>query len=362
MKRVFLYREGAFGDHLHMSNVIKAFHEDGWEVTFLYNLKGAQIHTKNPRIAHHQVFESSGAYFTPEKAKKLQKKLAKASQEYDRFVSFQKSLEDALIANEATAEYFWPLKKRRAKNTKRCYYDQSMLWAGLAEERYMGWTGEVFFDSAEHEFIKAWLRKYVGDKYFILWAMRGTMYQKAVYPLAEELCTMWLKHHPNTVIVTTGDKFCQQWEWDDDRVVHKSGRMPFRQALHLARYADLVVTPETGLGIGAGCFATPKIMLLTAASLTNIVGNDENDYSMQSPAWCSPCTRAIYNTANCPPGRSVYHVRMGENEVVEEPLPLCVDFEIEEVFERMREAFETHGYYNKEARNSGLRDEPVYMM
>ena len=48
-------------------------------------------------------------------------------------------------------------------------------------------------------------------------------------------------------------------------VVHRSGRMPFRQALLMARYMDLVVTPETGLGIGAGAYGTPKIMLLTIA-------------------------------------------------------------------------------------------------
>ena len=121
-----------------------------------------------------------------------------------------------------------------------------------------------------------------------------------MYPIAERVCTEFINRHPETVIITTGDKFCQQWEWEHPQVIHRSARIPFRQALCIAQFADMVVTPETGLGIGAGSFGTPKIMLLTAASLTNVVGNDRNDYSLQSPAYCSPlhshppCTRPLF--------------------------------------------------------------------
>jgi len=353
-----MYREGAFGDHIHMSNVIKAFDEAGWEITFMYNWKGAQVHEHNPRIDHRIFHESGGKNWNVETKRALGKTLVEAYKKYDRFINFQQSLEHALVEPESRSSYFWPLSWRRRKNSDTCFYDQSMRWAGLTGKKYRGWTGEIYFTAQEHEHVKAWCRKYIGDRHFVLWALRGSMYQKAVYPLAKTLCDEWLKRHPDSVIVTTGDKFCQRLEWEHPNVIHKSGRMPFRQAMHLAGYADMVVTPETGLGIAAGAYSTPKVMLMTAASLTNIVGNDQNDYSIQSPAYCSPCHRAIYNTDNCP--RGCY----GINELADlhrEPLPLCVDFDPGQVLEQMEKAYADHGRYNEHRRNAPMPGDSVYM-
>lgn len=356
MKRVFLHREGAFGDHIHMSAVIRAFYEDGWEVTMSYNFKGAQIHTHNPMIARHDYFESSAKDVTKEGRKAHVKKLLAAMKEYDRFVTLQNSIEERLIPGEHSPEYFWPLWLRRAKNADICFYDQSMIYAGLTAKKYMGRAGDVFFKKDEHNHVLDWMEQFK-DNYVILWAIRGSMYQKAMYPIAKDICDEFIKRHPEVVIITTGDKFCQQWEWDHPKVIHKSGRMPFRQALNMAKYVDMVVTPETGLGIGAGAFGVPKIMLLTAASLTNIVGNDENDYSLQSPAYCSPCFRAIYNTNNCPLGPERYlngkiidHMPIdeyGKEEITQ--LPICVDFPADMVLERMEEVYSS-GYERNRSR------------
>ena len=340
MKRAYLVRHGAYGDHIHMSNVIKALDEDGWHITFEYNLKGAQIHARNPRIDKHNVIEPYD--LKPEEILEWGERLKWCEKEYDLFVDFSGSLENALIESEKSPGYFMPLIDRRRKNTNICYYDQSMKWAGLTAQKYMGWTGEVYFRRDEHEHVLSQLEPYY-DRFIILWAMRGTMWQKAVTHLAKDICNDWIRRHPKTTIITTGDDFCRKWEWAADNgitiapdkglgygtahLIHKSGRMPFRQALNIARYADLVVTPETGLGIGAGVFGTPKIMLLTAASLKNIVGNDKNDFSLQSEAYCSPCTRAIYNTDNCP----INH---------ETNLPICVDFDKKRVLDQMEKVYQ----------------------
>ena len=388
MKRVYLYRQGAYGDQINMSNVIKEFYDQGWEVTCSYNFKGQQIHHCNPYIHHHEVFEYA-QYMTKSDKEKAPifahiARQKAAMKEYDKYVSFQNSIEGALIAPESSPEYFWPLRLRRQKNTHTCYYDQSMKWAGFTDEKYMGRSGEIFSKAEDHEFIKNSLLPYK-DKFIILWALRGSMWQKAVCHIAADICNNWLKEHPDTVIITTGDKFCQQWEWDSEvgktirpekglgdgsaTLIHRSGRMPFRQALLMARYSDLVVTPETGLGIGAGAYGTPKIMLLTAASLENIVKNDKNDYSIQSDAWCSPCTRAIYNTKNCPQSTTANHL-MGKNidwnhtdfnKIETQPLPICVDFTKDQVMTQMRLAHANHGKYNQERRNSGPDERGVYV-
>jgi ADP-heptose:LPS heptosyltransferase len=349
-KKVFILREAAFGDHIHMSAVIRAFYEEGWEVSMCYNFKGAQVQSSNPMITHHHYFESSAKDATMEHRKKHIEFLKRARDEHDRFVSLQQTLEEALIPGEHRSEYFWPLWLRRAKNSDINFYDQSMICSGLTDKKFMGRTGDIFFERHEHEFVVDWLQQFK-DKYIILWAIRGSMYQKAMYPLAKPVLDEFIKRHPETVVITTGDKFCQQWEWDHPQVIHKSGRIPFRQALNIAKYVDMVVTPETGLGIGAGAFGVPKIMLLTAASITNIVGNDPNDYSLQSPAYCSPCFRAIYNTRNCPMGPARYingkiidHMPIdeyGKEEVTR--LPLCIEFDPEVILEQMEKIYKS-GY------------------
>lgn len=330
MKTVCLIRYGAYGDHVHMSNVVRQFHEDGWRVTFEYNTKGAALHTYNPRIHAHQYFEP---YITDKevvKPQQLRRRWFNMEPQFDKFVNFQNSLENTLIEDEKFASYFWPLWMRREKNTHICYYDQSMKWAGYTEQKYMGRSGELFFPKEEHEFVKKWLEPY-RDTFLILYAWRGTMHQKATYPMVEEVCKRWLEKNQDTTIITTGDEFCQKWEASltHPRIIHRAGRMPFRQALLMSRYMDLVVTPETGLGIGAGAYGTPKIMLLTAASIKNIVGNDENDYSLQSEAYCSPCTRAIYNIDNCP-----------VTKINGEVHPICVDFDKDLVLARIQEVYD----------------------
>jgi hypothetical protein len=353
MKTAYLVRYGAYGDHIHMSNVVKALDEEDYDLTVEYNLKGAQIHARNPRIDHHVMFEPYHSVKSEKDKEDWLDRLDQKKNDSDLFVNFTNSLEDTLIEPEKKSSYFWPLWMRREKNTKICYYDQSMIWAGLTGKKYMGWTGEIYFNVNEHKHVWDQLHPY-RDKFIILWAMRGTMWQKAVCHIAKDIINDWLRENPDSVVITTGDDFCQKWEWISEigatiapekglgdgsaTLIHKSGRMPFRQALHIADYVDLIVTPETGLGIGAGAFGTPKIMLMTAASLKNIVGNDKNDYSIQSDAWCSPCTRAIYNTNHCT-------LNSDTN------LPICVDFRKEDILSKMREAKENHGRYNIEKRN-----------
>jgi len=360
MKTAYLVRYGAYGDHCHMSNVIKALDELGYNITFEYNYKGAQIHTYNPRVNTHKVFEPSEQLKTKKSIRDWHLRLNAYQDNYDLYVNFARSLEDGLIASEDTPEYFWPLKDRRAKNAHVCYYDRSMIWAGLTDKKYMGWTGEIYFKKEEHDHVRKQLEPY-RDKFVILWALRGTMWQKAVCHIAKDICNEWLDKHPDSVIITTGDAPCKEWEWVSGHgttiaperglgdgsasLIHKSGRMPFRQALNIARYVNLVVTPETGLGIGAGVLGVPKIMLLTAASLKNIVGNDKNDFSLQSDAWCSPCTRAIYNTKSCTINP-------------ETKLPICVDFDKDRVLNRMEEAYELHYMQNWDEPSD---ERPVYM-
>ena len=61
---------------------------------------------------------------------------------------------------------------------------------------------------------------------------------------------------------------------------------------------------------------------MTAASLDNHTKYAKNDYSLQSPAYCSPCCKGPYQYIGCPS---------------KDGYPLCVYFDIEKIMEKVDE-------------------------
>lgn len=344
MKRVYLIRYGAFGDHLHMSHCIRAFKEEGYHVSFEYNWKGAQIHAFNPYIDNHVYNEpSKELYEGTEKARyQHYKRLEKLKKEYDKVVDFTLSLESSLIAGGATPHYFLPKKTRNKIFGQICFHDQSVKWAGLPS-KYYGGTSEVYYRKKEHDRMKEIFQPIRDKKQFILiWSLAGSMWQKAIYPWSKEVCDEFQRRHPDVFVVVTAGKEYKDSGWEGDNVMNVIDKYPFRQILLATKYANALVTPETGLGIGAGAYGTPKIMLMTAASIKNIVGNDKNDFSMQADVWCSPCHRAIYDMDTCQTIKVDKEVRVahGDNDRVAKELPICVFFDKEKVLNQLEKIYE----------------------
>jgi hypothetical protein len=277
------------------------------------------------------------------------KKVSELGAGYDKVINLQWSLEGALVDNQLSEAYYWPRYMREAKSGHTNYYDQSMKWAGLEPD---GRSGELWFANHEHRMVGEWMEQ-LKDKFVVLWCIRGTMYQKAIYDLAEKAITRFCADTPNAVVVTIGDKDCKQFEFDHPQVIHRSGVFPFRQAVLLTKYVDMVVTPETGLGVAAGTYGTPKVMLLTSASLKNVVANDDNDFSLQSEVWCSPCFRAIYDTMHCE------HLE-GKHAPDGMPLPICVAFDEDRVFDRLTEA-RNHALRIGRKQHDPSDERPVYV-
>lgn len=346
-KRAYLIRYGAYGDHLHMSPVLRALKEEGYEVTFEYNTKGAQIHSFNPHIDKHVVHEpEKGLYTKEEKAcYRHYKRIQEIRRQYDKFVDFGGSLEQALIADEMSVDYFRSKAERDRKFGQISFEDQTMKWAGLPK-KYWGRKPEVYFRKREHDRIREHLQElHDSGKYIILWSIAGSMWQKAIYPWSKKVCDEFQKRHPETHIFITAGPEYKDFVWEGPNVTSVVGKWPFRQALLACRYLNLVVTPETGIGIGAGAYDTPKIMLMTAASVKNIVGNHKNDFSIQSEAWCSPCHRAIYHMDHCDTQPiegeyKVYHDPQGSKEPkTANKLPICVFFDENRVLAQMEKAY-----------------------
>lgn len=353
MKRAYIIRHGAYGDHIHMSHIPKILTQEGYEVTFQYNLKGVQIHSFNPYIKHHVFREPTAEELSgdPILNYQLYKHYKKIKKEYDLFINFDRSLEGTLITDEKTHEYFMPKHWRNKKYGNTCFYDQSVLWAKLPK-KYLGRTGDLYFRDKEHECIERIFEPIRNKgKKILIWSIAGTMWQKAIYPWSQKVCEEFQKRHPEVIVFVTAGPEYSEHAWgvlfskgmDCSQVpaVNVISQWPFRQALLATKYADMLITPETGLGIGAGVYETPKIMLLTAASIKNIVGNDKNDFSMQSEAWCSPCHRAIYNMDVCDTipiseeaSCSIFNAGKTNK------LPICVFFDQNKVLNQMEKMYE----------------------
>ncbi len=341
MKRVYISRFGAYGDTCHCSHIPRIFKEEGYQVTFEYNYKGAQLLALNPFIDKHIFFEPPKEWIENHESSLVARyqKNKRLKEEYDWVIDLSGSLEGALIPGESDPQYY-RFKKYKAKHFSNiCFYDQTVKRCFLPE-KYFGRVGELYFKRDEHARAIQWFEP-LKDKFIIIWALAGSMQQKAIYPWVKPVIDEFHKMHPDTLFILTAGPEHKDKAWQNEYTIDLVGKMPFRQIALMTKYANAVVAPETGLGIIAGSYSTPKMMLLTAASLKNIVGNDRNDFSLQSPSWCSPCQRAIYNTDYC-------QTKNGH--------PICVYFPKDIILRKLEEIYSC-GHKPERV----LKDESVYV-
>ena len=318
-KEIYIVRYGAFGDQLFASPLPRAFKEEGYEVTFEYNWKGAQILESNPFIDKHEFCDPHMDKMTHTA---LLTRHREIQSKYKNFINLSGSLEQSLTSNQKDPVYYYPKKWRVAAKCHMNYYAQCMRWAGLPE-KYWDRTGEMFFSQEEHEIVKKYLEPYK-DKFIILWGLKGSMHQKDISHWSREAIDEFHKKHPDTFFIVTTGAENKGVDWENNYVKSTVGKMPFRQVALMCRYVNGVVSAETGLGVAAGAYGVPKMQCLTTCSLKNIVDNDINDYSIQSDVWCSPCTRAIYDTATC--------------ECIDD-YPICTYFKKDVVLEQLEKIY-----------------------
>jgi ADP-heptose:LPS heptosyltransferase len=101
-------------------------------------------------------------------------------------------------------------------------------------------------------------------------------------------------------MVTVGDDLCRLLEFDEHpRVTRRSGEFGIRKSMVLTKYADLVIGPESSVINAASCFDTPKILLLSHASVENLSKYWKNTTNIFANVPCYPCHKLHY-TLDCP--------------------------------------------------------------
>jgi ADP-heptose:LPS heptosyltransferase len=296
-KRVCVVRYGAIGDGIIISPVLRQLKKDGYHVTLNINPYCKEVFKHNPNIDNLLIQERDGV---PNHDLKEYWEYWEAK--YDRYVQLSESLEGDLLVVENRPEFFTHQAYRHKRGNFN-YYDYAMKRAGYGPETY-GQLGEIFFTTAEDRRAQEWFKELGQDKFVVLWALNGSSHHK-VYPLMENVILEWVKTHPETRFITTGDYSAKLLEFEHPQVICKAGDWMLREALLATKYVDLVIGPETGTTNAAGCWPTPKIVLMSHSTRENMTKYFLNDFSLEPDATvapCWPCHSLHYSRQSCPEG------------------------------------------------------------
>ena len=274
-------RHGAFGDAIMATAVIPYLEKDGYDIDFYTNTKGEMIIKYDPRISRIILHdESIPVEDLPEHWKRI-------GDGYDKVVNLHNLIENNMLFTYPQPEYFFSVRKRRELVGDRNYTDLHIEKAGYKPE-----TGSrlssLCFSAEEKARGRSWARKH--KRHFkIVWALAGSSVHK-VWRYFEPCAREFLARHEDVWIFTVGEYASKLLTFKHKRVQNTMfWNMSFRDAMLLTKYADLVISPETGIINAAGAFRTPKICLLTHSGKANLTKHYKNDYSLQAPVWCSPC-------------------------------------------------------------------------
>lgn len=288
-KRVCVVRYGAWGDAVMMSGIFPKLKEDGYHITLNCTEKTFEILHTNPYI-------DTFIYQTTNEVPKeeLVAHWEKLKKQFDKFINLSESIEGTLLRIPSQPEYTWPKAKRHALCNYN-YYDRTMEIAGYPKAK--GSTSELYFNKQEEKWAKKFLKKHA-NRFIIVWCVTGSSVHK-IYPYAGNCIDAVARGFKDSLIVLVGEKGAKGIVNKHKRILDKCGDLGIRQSFILAKYANLVVSPETSVLVAAGSFETPKVALLSHATVENLTKYYENCTSVFQEVSCYPCHKLHYSKDTC---------------------------------------------------------------
>jgi ADP-heptose:LPS heptosyltransferase len=304
--RILIVRIAAYGDILITTPLIRYLKSQGNEIYYLGSEQAKEILENNPNIdkfIYHKrnsiANDKLDEYFN-----KIQK-----DNECEKVINLCESIEVRLALSPDYPQWNWTKKERREYCNKN-YYEwtfeiaRSQIggeinlsmdeWKKFPISENKFYRPAMFFTEEEEDFILNIRQQYLGNK-IIMWGLSGSGRQKT-YPYVPYIVGDIMREMKNVIIILVGGETCKILEAgfpNHKRILKKSGEFNIRQSILMAKYADLVISPDTGFLHGAGCWDTPKIGLLTHSTKENITKHFTEDYSIESSAICAPCFRLI---------------------------------------------------------------------
>lgn len=278
-KRAVICRYGAMGDLIQLTPLIRALHEDGYEVTMNVTPRAMSLVYNNPFVSN-IILQESEAIPNPD----LGGYWKEWAGDYDKYINLSESIEGRLLFVPGRRE-FYTSKAFRHSVANLNYHEHHMALGGYASRTDL--RPELFFTRAEERDMKAVYDSMAG-RFVILWATNGSALHK-VYPLMEPVLRDWLALHSDATVLSLGDASGKAAEFSHPRVVPMCGEWTARQTALATKYASLVLGPETFVLNAASCFPTPKITLLSHSSHENLCKHWEGDFCLAPDVALSPC-------------------------------------------------------------------------
>jgi ADP-heptose:LPS heptosyltransferase len=293
-KKVLIIRWGAFGDHIFLTPIYPLLKADGYHVTVYSTKQGLSILKGNPYvdkiILRPPEFEKD--YVTKEELAAHWKEVSKG---YDKVINFTGSIEESLLKSVYQKDFSWN-QDRLMKECNVNYADRMLEIAGYPHIK--GKTGQLFFSKQEKQLAKK-LRKKWSEYFMIVWPLSGSSVHKS-YPWTDLVASELLSKYPDIMIISTGDMVCRAINFPNHpRIKDFTGKWSFRKAMTILPYADLVIGSDTGLLQAAGCFDTPKVLMLSSNTKECLAKYWENVTCLSADVECHPCFRLHYSMETC---------------------------------------------------------------
>lgn len=289
MKTACVLRWGAYGDMIMITPLLRKLNEDGYRVIVNTTHRGLPILKNNPFVS--EIVEYKDNEIPHSKLKEYWDDISK---KYDKFINLSGTIEGALLKDTRKPEECKGTKEELHRECNRNYYDEMFRVEGY-EDR--GKNGELYFSRFEISRAKEYRKKY-WDKFIMLWSLSGSALHKC-YPYAEYVARAFLEKHEDAMTLTVGDDACMMLEWEHPQGKCYSGKWNIRHSLIMTKFADLVIGTETGILNAAGCFDTPKIVMLSHSSEENLTKYWKNCISLSADVKCYPCHKMHYELKTC---------------------------------------------------------------
>lgn len=297
--KALVVRDAAIGDLIMATPLFRGLAARGYQVhAVVKKAPGDAVLPLNPHVHKLHLLEAQ-----PTMADRTARITRIADRiEADLVIDLAGTCENRFLFSASSQEYNFPLEWRRANAAGHNYYDYQAQIIG--EHAY---RGELFVSEAETQWWTKFRSNMLGWRIVQL-QLTGSSICKA-YPYWPQVIKGLHEQRRQTLVMLTGDPGLGQLLGlgaveagaDPRRIWQTCGdkKMGLRDSLVATAFVDLVIGPETGVLNAAGCFDTPKVLLLSHSGAEQISAGWSNCIALHPTAKCAPCYRLVTPGAPC---------------------------------------------------------------